>query len=323
MGDDNKSTYSYKLANLRAVAILLVVLGHSIILYDPAWSIYMPPSEYPPFRILKQIINLIQMPLYFSISGYLYYWTVTKRSFWQITKGKIIRILLPFIIVLLFYSNPIKYLIGVPGYKCVPQLLIDNILFQNLGHLWFLPVLFFLFLITYFIFRYLTSTKLIIICLILLFCLAYISYFLPSIFRIKSTAYYLLFFYFGGLLNRWKSLEKSSTRIKKLTAVALIVLIFVGYFSPSIYRIPISLLMIPCSYILIPDRNIISLGFIASLSFGIYLFHSPLIYLTYKHFNFLNPWIVLFINFILFGLIASLITYVIRKIRPLSFIIGE
>ena len=61
------------LVTLRAIAIIIVVLGHSIILYDPSWAIYSPKQEFPLFLYLKQIINVIQMPLFFSISGYLYF----------------------------------------------------------------------------------------------------------------------------------------------------------------------------------------------------------------------------------------------------------
>ena len=61
---------------LRAFAIIIVVLGHSIILYDPSWTWYVPGQECPFFAGLKKIINVIQMPLFFSLSGYLFYYTI-------------------------------------------------------------------------------------------------------------------------------------------------------------------------------------------------------------------------------------------------------
>ena len=57
-------------------------------------------------------------------------------------------------------------------------------------------------------------------------------------------------------------------------------------------------------------------------SYGIYLFHSPLIYITACLCPNINPWLMLFINFAVFGIIACLITVYISKSR-LKFIIGE
>lgn len=61
----------YKIDNLRAIAILLVVLGHSIIIYDPNWGLITSDIECLPFFYLKQMINLIQMPLFFFNFGLL------------------------------------------------------------------------------------------------------------------------------------------------------------------------------------------------------------------------------------------------------------
>ena len=61
------------ITTLRAFAIIIVVLGHSIILYDPSWTWYVPGQECPFFEELKKIINVVQMPLFFSLSGYLFY----------------------------------------------------------------------------------------------------------------------------------------------------------------------------------------------------------------------------------------------------------
>ena len=48
----------YKIDNLRAIAILLVVLGHSIIIYDPNWGVITSDTECLPFFYLKQITTV-------------------------------------------------------------------------------------------------------------------------------------------------------------------------------------------------------------------------------------------------------------------------
>ena len=57
-------------------------------------------------------------------------------------------------------------------------------------------------------------------------------------------------------------------------------------------------------------------------SYGIYLFHSPLIYITYTYFTNSSPWLVLFLNFLVMGGLAWLLTIVISKSR-LKFIVGN
>lgn len=193
----NTTPFSPLLTNLRACAILIVVLGHSIILYDPSWAIYKPLEGFYPFMILKRIINLIQMPLFFSISGYLFYWSVRKRSFKNTVKIKAIRIMIPFLIVLLFFSNPLKTALCVPGYDSIYTVMKHNLLLADLGHLWFLPVLFFLFVLNYYTFTVLKTKKTEITMLLLLIALSYGSSLLPSFFLFNLIAYYWVFFYFG------------------------------------------------------------------------------------------------------------------------------
>lgn len=51
--------------NLRFISIILVVLGHSIILYSNDWSIYETTYKIAFLDYSKYIINLFSMPLFF------------------------------------------------------------------------------------------------------------------------------------------------------------------------------------------------------------------------------------------------------------------
>ena len=75
-------------------------------------------------------------------------------------------------------------------------------------------------------------------------------------------------------------------------------------------------------YIIIPNKENEYLSFISSVSFGVYLFHSPLCYITYTFIPNVNPLLVIFLNFIVFGLISILLTMFIKKTK-LKVIIGE
>lgn len=58
--------------NIRALAIILVVFGHSIIIYSSAWGIYQSSNQVQLLNGIKSLINLVQMPLFISVSGFLF-----------------------------------------------------------------------------------------------------------------------------------------------------------------------------------------------------------------------------------------------------------
>lgn len=66
-----------------------MVLGHSIILYPSAWDLYSTEVTAPFLDLLKKCIDPIQMPLFFSLSGYLFVLThKKKRGFSHLLKNK-------------------------------------------------------------------------------------------------------------------------------------------------------------------------------------------------------------------------------------------
>ena len=69
------------IVNIRAVAILLVMLGHSIILYSSTWNLYETTVQAPLLDHIKSIVNMIQMPLFFSVSGFCLVFTLLRGVF--------------------------------------------------------------------------------------------------------------------------------------------------------------------------------------------------------------------------------------------------
>lgn len=81
---EQRITWSNQIANIRALAILLVVFGHSIILYSSSWNLYSSIHSVPLLDNIKRIIDIIQMPIFFSISGYLFFFIhiIKKEEFY-------------------------------------------------------------------------------------------------------------------------------------------------------------------------------------------------------------------------------------------------
>lgn len=72
------SKHREDIVNIRAIAIMLVALGHSIIIYSSTWNLYQTSVQAPVLDHLKNIVNMLQMPLFFSVSGFCLVFTLLR-----------------------------------------------------------------------------------------------------------------------------------------------------------------------------------------------------------------------------------------------------
>ena len=324
-----------KIINLRAIAILIVVLGHSIILYDSAWGLYNSDISMPLFVYIKQhLINPIQMPIFFFISGYLFYRSVFGKSnlpFIKFFKSKFHRLIIPYFCIAFLWMNPIKWVLKAPGYENISDffnIFIHQVAFTNyLGHLWYLPTLFGIFIVAFLchslIFRNIgiKHHKYLYLSLFTFFLfLHYMSEHITSRFCLSYIANYLIFFFAGFFFHYLKLNINALPQNKKMYIVTLTGILLCSYFCTILRPISVILFII-ISYLLIPDKTNNIIRSISDNSFGIYLLHSPLIYITYTYFTNSNPWFVLFLNFVVMGTVSYLLTIYISKTR-FKFIIG-
>lgn len=324
--------------NLRVLAILLVVIGHSLILYSSEWNLYTPPRAYPPFDVTKTVINTIQMPLFFSISGYLFPHTLAHSdlSFAHFVKGKALRLLVPFLFIAYCWLLPIRLLVRYPAYqgKGIVSILVQGIFWGNdVGHLWFLPALFLIFLVMWPICRIAVGK----IGYIPLFCVLAIFSIGSGLIRINT---YLVgafanavWFFLGYLIRNRRTSGKPISATYKVSLIVITVLaqILNIWIHTNPVKVPhgviltgfvASLLSVAAFYAVVPQRPMLGVKYFDSRSFGIYLFHSPLVYVTYTYLADLFPWAVFAINFFIMGGIALAVTNLIRA-TPLRVLIGE
>ncbi len=324
---------NYKIVNLRAIAIILVVLGHSMMLYAN-WEIFTPLKDYAILTFIKnKIINPFQLSIFFSVSGWLYAKTnlnKSKLSLKAFFYNKIKRLLIPYFVVALFYMDPIKFILQIPNFDSIRNLLIS--IFKQLiftgsapGHLWFLPCLFFIFIIAHISFDKINSKHKTLIAFIILIILNKSSSCLPSLFMVNSVLYYLIYFYLGYLIYKIQNNDCINNVVnnhKVFSTTALFSFIILTIIIPTLYKVLFIILSITLLFFLIPDKKNSLLNYISINSFGIYLFHSPFIYITFKYLTNYNPILVISINFILLGYLSIIITELIRKTKY-KFIIGE
>lgn len=313
----------YKIDNLRAIAILLVVLGHSIIIYDPNWGLITSDTECLPFFYLKQMINLIQMPLFFSISGYCFCLSKNQSFGKNLLLGKFKRILIPYFIVCILYMNPIKILLGVPGYELSLNMFARQVLlFTNNGHLWYLPSLFLMFIVTSIGIMGGRNRKMMFLIAIIL---SVVSNRVPSVFSLSQFSQYYVYFIFGYIICFYRSkicINKKVAFLLCLIPMGLSLVMSNGGLIKHSLFVMMALCCCLGFYIIMPLGKKMIYYRLSRDSYGIYLFHSPLIYFMYMLYPNVNPIIMFTMNFIVCGFISLGFVYLVRSLG-LKFIIGE
>lgn len=317
-----------KIINIRAIAITFIVFGHSIILYSKQWGIYTTNVNAPILEIIKDIINSFQLELFFALSGFLFYRSVMKQErVLDFVKKKISRLIIPYYFIAFLWMDPIKFILSTPGFanfrdtisSCSHQLIFSS---GSTGHLWFLPTLFFIF-----VFSFIYMTKIykhnigaILTLFFILISSHYIGFHIPGYFQLNNILRYAIFFFMGYLLYYINTCVELS-KYKKILALSCIILSFCRIITVYIHIIYI-LFLIFCIYTFIPNKTNKYTQTISDNSFGIYLFHSPLIYITYTYFKDCSPFLVVFLNFFVFGGISLLLSIATRNSK-FKFILGE
>lgn len=326
-----------QIRNIRALAIFLVVLGYSIILYSPSWDLYETSRNVPFLAGLKWLVDIPQMPLFFSLSGYLFVFTHSKkRGVMDLIKKKALRLLVPYIGVGFCFLLPIRVAIGFPSYQGIgiKDFLMKLLLASDVGHLWFLPALLCIFLFSELILTIAEKIPGIQKCPALFLCAVAFALYLGG-YRIGfgyppvlSAFHYLIWFSLGYLLNVHQHLVRNVYRIPgmKWALLVLNIGLFVYCFFADYIRVLISLglraLCILNAYGAMPEKSCTLTEKIDRNSFGVYLFHSPLIYITFTIIPNAHPTIVVFINLVVFGAAAYGLTELLRRTK-LKVLIGE
>ncbi|MCT1216201.1 acyltransferase [Latilactobacillus curvatus] len=341
---------------MRVFAIITVVMGHSMIIFSDSWNYYQLSNSSQFFNYFKIIINIYQMPIFFFVSGYLFYYLKVELGKYESKKkflnNKFKRLVIPYFFVAIFYMVPLRILGSYPNYinKSFFEIILrDIILGADSGNLWFLPVLFLIF----FFFRYIFFSeklefmreKYYLWLIIFLIC-ANISVLVPNVLFVKNFLQYLIYFFLGYSFKEVIMPSKITFSRK-----GLIILLAIGSMSffqqvffvkgNSIYlaalRFNVNVLSAIASCILIyiiSDKIILKDTSIANNvilkkidedSFGIYLFHSPLLYPILNQLNgkYINPFILVPLLFIFILLSSWGITLLLSSNEYTKFIVGK
>lgn len=328
-----------KIVNLRALAILLIVFGHSIIIYDPTFELLNSSVEVPLLASIKHIISFIQLKLFFMLSGFCLFYSCGQRKIWWrskfcqfsfFVKNKFCRILIPYFVIAFLWMDPIKYVLSIPGYTDPVRFVLEQLYFTNCGHLWFLPCLFLIMIIVRFLVLDNSSVGRVLIIFLCASGLSYFSFYFSNVFQFDNVIYYLPYFVLGFAINAFLNddlakLVNGRNRINVVfwSLTVSIALLYITYKITSIgFDWLLSVIILIAFYIVTPGRSNRIISFISDNSFGLYLFHSPLIYITAKYMNDASPVLMVFVNFFVFGCFSLFLSYYLSK-TALKFAVGD
>lgn len=339
----------YDVSFIRASAILLVMLGHSIIIYSSGWNLYSTDVSASLFDHLKDMINVVQMPLFFSVSGFCLVYTVGPVGCRPVGLGvKARRLLIPFLVVGLLWMLPIRLAVGYPGYAgggILHVVFLDLLLGLDNGHLWFLPTLFFMFLLVRVLQLFVSKVcgggepgnglqpldVLLPLFAIVVFIVCKVIRRSLSVPYLGQASLWMPYFAIGYLIHRsqivfpnaWKKLRgRAFPRfVASLLLLAAVATGFLGKASGflGLFASTVSLL---AAYVLAPGRRVPIVEIVSRDSMGLYLFHSPLLYISFAFWPDIAPVLMFLVNFVFFGLVAALMTKLMRRVG-LGCVIGE
>lgn len=208
-------------AIIRPILIVLLVFYHSFVIFQGGWG---TAGKFPNVEIywwLDKLSYAFMLETFVFISGYVFGYQVglkgeSKLNAKNLIFNKFKRLIIPSMFFSFLY---IVFLLDInqPIHKTLYEIV------EGVGHMWFLPMLFWCFICVWAIEKLKLKTSFVLILLILSSACSFVQ--LPL--QINATMYYMLFFYIGYILQRKNiNLEKYYTCRNAIIFIALFLVLF-------------------------------------------------------------------------------------------------
>lgn len=288
----------------KVLVTILVIIGH--ITYYSKSDCRFPQIENSAFLAdLTDIIYYFHMPLFFAISGGVFYLTKNLAGKYgtmkKLVTNKFSRLMIPYLFFISIVFIPLIMILGLSDSSYVNLLSQKVLTIGDLGWLWFLPTLFLIFIIFNVGHKYLLKHK---IWLLIIFGICSMAYYVMphKIFGhevlISQIFKYCLYFYVGYLLVALGTSRKIKHNALLLSGTLLFFMLMIfAHFTIVSYSIPyiplISSLMVALAGILavfylcyyISNKTDLNIYPVFRLfkkhSFGIYLFHDVFVLIAF------------------------------------------
>lgn len=330
---------------IRLVLIVCLVLFHSFAPYSNDWT-PLTDEFIAPYYWTSKFSNSFFLGSFVFVSGYLYaYSDLIKgpQSLGTVIKRKGSRLIIPSIVLSILYLA----IFGLKDGETVLQAIYSII--EGRGHMWFLPMLFWLFIIMEVIKRIKLSPALILVISFILTAGAI----LPLPMRLNWVFKYMIFFYLGYIIKTVSN--DNLRRICKGDVVVISLLVWLCcfvcveclslyytvkgtiisklinvliYYGKIVYTIAGTIFIFVLAINLINKYHInISdkLVKISGLCFGVYLYHQFILIYIYYHTSFVavmgifaTPWF----GFIITLIVSIILSYLTMRTRLGRALIG-
>ncbi len=247
---------------VKGFSILLVVLGHSINYGNGADYLR---SEVFYDNILFKIIYSFHMPIFMIVSGYLFYYSLNRRTISEILLSRIRMLLVPLFAFALIYKIPV-IVSTLRGMTSFQFLLYDYLQSTILGyHLWFLWSVFLNSILVMLVVKFkLPQFSYLFIWICSLFPTAHAGFFTGM----ELFSFMYPFFVIGFMFHQYgNSKWFDDVRIQKLSGLIYIILLFFYNRDTYIYTSGQSILRNNGSYIFLLDVQRFLTGFFGSVFF--------------------------------------------------------
>lgn len=212
--DNSNKQILWEVCIIRVILIILLVLYHSFAPYCGSWPSIPDSDNIDIYLWIALLSYSFMLETFVFISGYVFGFQVSKKSLdtKKTIRNKIKRIILPSILFSYLYLLSFST-IHVDSLDSLISIL------SGVGHLWFLPMLFWCFILTILLEKSSLNYKFAILLVLSMSILSLIK--LPL--RINQSFNYLIFFYIGYLLRR------KQYDISRFCKKSIIVIFFILY----------------------------------------------------------------------------------------------
>lgn len=220
--DVNKKENLDEISFIRPILIILLIIVHCFTAFNGVWEPFVGFHENLTYMWIARFSHSFLLETFIFISGYIWAFQIEsnkkKKSFKTLVNSKLYRILLPSFVFSLIYFQLFdnRSIVSIESFVLI---------LSGFGHLWYLPVLFWCFIIAYFFKKLKLSNKII---YFLMFFFALLPY--PGLpLQLNKVPYYLFFFHTGVHIWQYRNTFKTKLNIKNITFL-WVVYIFVFIF---------------------------------------------------------------------------------------------
>lgn len=212
----------------KVIATLLVVFGHATRMYT-VHGIVQPTIGSAFFSKAAEVIYSFHMPLFFLLTGGIYGVCIRQGKYQDVLvflSRKAKRLLIPYVTFGVLYVAPVMVIFHFTEMDYFQYVIYGILLSYNSRHLWYLLALFWIFILTIPLKKFLFHFHGLLI--LLSGALLLVSLFFPSLLQLNCALYYQWFFMIGIVLDEYyeKIINFLGKKNRCITAILLLLVPF-------------------------------------------------------------------------------------------------